>query len=458
MKNSAQLLLRVVCIAWACGAASVWADPQVIEKARRLLAEGNPKQAYMDLIAIQGKSAGNVDYDYLLGVAALDSGKFDDAIIAFERVLALSPNNAGAQMDLARAYFATGSYDLAEAGFLRLRASNPPPAAQLAIDRYLEAIKDKRRQSTAISYGYSELGIGYDSNITGVPTDFGAAASQSFGIPGIQATGNAIKRSAAFGYAALGGDYSHPLEGGYSLFTGGDVRGRAYQGESDFNSVEANAWLGVALQTGASQWRGSLGYVYFDQQGAAPGEPQPTNERRNSNALVNYRYNVDPQTQLGASLQYSQLRFPTNSIEDFNQWFLSATYLKSYATQGTPMLLATVFIAQDEAQNKLPDNETDKSKNLAGVRLYSQYSVNTKLLAFGSLGFVYRKDKDDYARAAAVANGRDKFGEASVGILWQFQPRCAVRAQYGYTKNDSNIEIYSYNRSEVVTAIRCDTN
>jgi tetratricopeptide (TPR) repeat protein len=456
MNKSAQILLRAACMALACSATGVFADPQVIERATRLLADGNPRQAYMELVAIQAKSAGNVEYDYLLGVAALDSGKLEDAIIAFERVLAINPRHAGAQMDLARAYYATGSFDLAEAGFLKLKENNPPPAAAAAIDRYLVAIAERKRQVRGGGSGYGELGLGYDSNITGVPSDFGAAASQSFGIAGISPTGNAVKRDAPFAYGALGGEYSYPLQGSLSLFTGGDLRGRAYQGESDFNLVQADGWLGVSLDSGPSQWRLSAGYLYFDQQGAAPGDPQPTNERRDANAALNWRYNVDAQTQWGMGLQYHQVRFPTNSIEDFNQVFLSATYLKSFAGPGAPMVLATVFYAQDEAQNKLPDNLTDKSKDLAGLRLYSQYSVNAKVLAFGSLGFVYRKDKDDYARATAVANGRDKFGEASVGILWQFQPRCAVRAQYAYTRNDSNIDIYSYNRSEVITAVRCD--
>jgi tetratricopeptide (TPR) repeat protein len=440
----------------ACSVASAWADPQVIEKAKRLLADGNPKQAYMDLIAIQGQAAGNVEYDYLLGVAALDSGKLEDAIIAFERVLAINPRHAGAQMDLARAYYATGSFDLAEAGFLKLQAANPPPNAAAAIERYLEAIKERKRITTAGWTGYGELGIGYDSNITGVPQDFGAAAQQSFGIPGITPTGNAIKRSASFAYGEAGGEYSKPLQRGFSVFVGGDLRGRAYRQESDFNLVQADAWLGVALNDGPSQWRASAGYLYYDQQGDAPGDPQPTNERRDANAALNWRYNVDPQTQWGLGLQYHQVRFPTNSIEDFNQVFLSATYLKSFASQGTPMLMVTAFLADDEAPNTLPDGVTTKSKNLAGLRGYYQYSVSQKLLGFGSLGFIYRKDKDDYARATTVANGRDKFGEASVGIIWQFQKTCAVRALYAYTQNNSNIAIYDYNRSEVITAVRCD--
>ncbi len=213
MNKGAQILLRVFCIAWACGAVSVWADPQVIEKARRLLAEGNPKQAYMDLIAIQAKSAGNVEYDYLLGVAALDSGKFEDAIIAFERVLAVNPQHAGAQMDLSRAYYATGSFDLAEAGFLKLKASNPPPAAARCdrplphCDRGPEAPEHRQLD------GYGELGIGYDSNITGVPTGFRRGGPAVLRHPRRRCDRQRDQARRVLRLWRFGGEYNHPLSG-----------------------------------------------------------------------------------------------------------------------------------------------------------------------------------------------------------------------------------------------------
>ena len=212
----------------ACMAASaaVFAqDDPVVENARKLLAAGNAKQAYAELIAVQGRLSGMPEFDYLLGVAALDSGKIDDAIIAFERVLALIPNHAGAQMDLARAYYAAGSFDLAEASFLKLRQANPPPAAQIAINRYLDAIAQRKQQTQAGWTAFGELGLGYDSNITGVPSDFFAASQQSIGV-GFNPVGNSVKRSAWFAQGAAGGEYYHPLQRGWSLFVGGEARGR----------------------------------------------------------------------------------------------------------------------------------------------------------------------------------------------------------------------------------------
>ncbi len=190
---------------------SALADDPVLESARRLLAAGNAKQAFAELSAVQDKMTGMPEFDYLLGVSALDSGRIDDAIIAFERVLALNPNHAGAQMDLARAYYAAGSFDLAEGAFKRLRDQNPPPAALIAINRYLDAIQARKLLTQAGWSAYGELGIGYDSNLTGVPGNFGAAALQSFNIIGIEPTGNSVKRSAAFAQGAIGAEYHSPI-------------------------------------------------------------------------------------------------------------------------------------------------------------------------------------------------------------------------------------------------------
>jgi len=92
------------------------------------------------------------------------------------------------------------------------------------------------------------------------------------------------------------------------------------------------------------------------------------------------------------------------------------------------------------------------------VRIYAQYSLSPTLNVFNGLGFVYRKDKDPYARATEVEYGRDKFIEVLLGVNWQFRKTCAVRTQYVYTKNNSNIAIYDFDRNEVSTAVRCELN
>lgn len=452
----AALLAAAILAASAAGEAR--GDPQALERARGALAQGNPKQAFEVLSPLERQLAGQPEFDYLLGVAALDSGRLDDAIIAFERVLAVQPNHAGAQMDLARAYYAAGSFDLAEAAFVKLRAANPPANALTAIGRYLEAIRERKQQTRAGWQAYGEAGLGYDTNITGVPTDFGGAALQSFNLSGIEATGNSVKRKAPFAQAAVGTEYSYPLSRGWSAFTGGDLRGRGYRRESDFNSFAGEVRAGAALNDGPNQWRGAASYLAYRQDGDAPGDPQPTNDRNMAGVSVDWRHAIDTRTQLGLGIQVNAVRFPENRIEDFDQLYLSVGWLKSFERAGLPLLYLTAFATDDRARNQFLDTNVDKSKNLAGVRSYFQYSLTPKLQAFNALGLITRRDRDSFARSTQVEKGRDTYAEAAFGLAWQFREACNMRLQYAFSANRSNIDIYDFNRHEISSVIRCAMN
>ena len=74
------------------------------DQAKRLLAQKQPKQAYDLLLPQEAARAGDPEFDYLLGVAALDSGDRERAVFALERVLAVQPNNHLARAEIARAY------------------------------------------------------------------------------------------------------------------------------------------------------------------------------------------------------------------------------------------------------------------------------------------------------------------------------------------------------------------
>src|SRR5882724_1210156 len=76
------------------------------DRAKRLLAQKQPKQAYDLLLPQEAARAGDPEFDYLLGVAALDSGELERAVFALERVLAVQPDNHVARAEIARAYYA----------------------------------------------------------------------------------------------------------------------------------------------------------------------------------------------------------------------------------------------------------------------------------------------------------------------------------------------------------------
>ena len=432
------------------------ANPALLRDAQQLLAANNPKQAYTILVAQQDQLSGTVEFDYLLGVSALDSGKIDEAIIAFERVLQAEPRNAGARMDLARAYFNAGSLDLAQANFMELKSSNPPASTLVVIDKYLAAIRDRRGQATNVFSAWGETGLGYDSNITGVPSDFTSAVVSAFNITGISPTGNSIKRKAPYLAAAVGADYNYALTAGWAAFVGGEARGRAYRREGDFNSISGEARFGASWSRGPQQLRLTGGYNRFKQDGAAPGEPRPTNDRSTALVSGDYRFAFSERQQLSVGVAGTRIKFLTNSIEDFDAVTVTAGFLQAFERKGSPVLQVSSYYSRDEAVRKLADGISDKSKRVAGVRSYFQYSLSDNLAWFNGLGFSQRRDRSAFARATEIEFGRDRLADLTLGVTWRFQPKCAMRAQWLASRNDSNIAIYDFTRHELSSTIRCD--
>jgi outer membrane protein len=437
-------------------APSAHANPQLFAEAKKLIGEMRASQAYMLLIAEQDKLAGNAEYDYLLGVAALDSGKVDDAIIAFERVLALQPRNAGATLDLGRAYFNAGALDLAETTFTRLRAMNPPTSARMAIDRYLAAIADRRKSQRRALSVWGETSLGYDSNLTGVPSDFTSAVQQSFNLVGVLPTGNSIKRKAPYVAGALGGDVIMPLSEQWSAYVGADVRGRAYRKEAAFNSVAGDARASLIWSGAANQVRFNASFNRFAQDGDAPGDPQPTNDRRTALGGAEWRYNLSQFNQFSVGAMAGQTRFLKNEVEDYDSVIGVLGWSTSSLAKGAPQFQLTAFYSRDEAQRKLADGVADKSKKVLGVRAYGQYNLRDTVVLFGNLGFSQRRDDSAFARATTIEFGRDRLADLTLGVNWKFQERCGLRAQAATSRNTSNIAIYEYTRVEVSSNIRCE--
>ena len=103
---------------------------KLLQDAANLIKSGKSAEAYALLVPDQSKRAGDPDYDYLLGLAALDSGKPNEAIFALERVLAVKPNHLQARAEIARAYLAVGEKATAKQEFEAVQSQNPPAGSE----------------------------------------------------------------------------------------------------------------------------------------------------------------------------------------------------------------------------------------------------------------------------------------------------------------------------------------
>jgi len=157
----------------------------LLREADVLIRAGKPAEAYQLLEPKEGDYSGEIAFDYMLGITALDIGKPDRATIAFERVLMTNPNFTGARLDLARAYFAMGSDDLAKNEFQIVLSQSPPQNAKEAVQKYLAAIEERQRARIQRLTGYVETSVATDTNVTAVTTDFTKGVQSTYGIPGV---------------------------------------------------------------------------------------------------------------------------------------------------------------------------------------------------------------------------------------------------------------------------------
>ena len=103
------------------------------------------------------------EYNFYLGRAALEIGKFHEAISAFERILISEPENTRARLELARAYFQSGDLTESKTAFEAVLAQNPPKIVEQKVKQFLAKINSLEKRT--LLQANLMVGIGYDNNV-----------------------------------------------------------------------------------------------------------------------------------------------------------------------------------------------------------------------------------------------------------------------------------------------------
>lgn len=448
MKARARVLS--VLIAAALAGSAAWAAGVEMEKVRVMLRDGKAADAYALLEPQEFARAGEIEFDTLLGIAALDSGKPDRATLAFERVLAVDANAAGVRLDMARAYFALGDYQRARQELDTVAEHNPPPAARLMIDQYRNAIAERERaKRTAIS-GYVEGVAGYDDNITSVVRDFSNAVLVTYNLPGFQPTGNAVHRGSGVLGVAAGVEVTHQASEAVSLTCAADVRHREVLSAHNYASDQLDLRGSVSHAKGANLYRGGL-----TMQGYRQRTDVPTADRNAIGINAEWRHAFSPSDQGSVFGLMTRQRFPDIAVNNVNTVALGAGWVHQFDGARKPLLYASVLGGQDNAQNKLA-NGADNSKRFFSGRLYGQLAVDASSDLFASLGLLYRSDRSAFARSTNVSYGSDHTRDITLGWNWRPTQNWMVRPQVTYIENRSNVALSEYHRTEFTVTVRHD--
>lgn len=429
---------------------------KLLREANALVKKGKSAEAYNLLEPKEGDYSGDISFDYLLGIAALDSGKPDRATIAFERVLIINPNFSGARLDLGRAYLAMGSDDLAEKEFQIVLSQSPPAHVKPVVEKFLEAIAERKKAKLQKFTAYVETGIGHDGNVTSATSDFTKGIENTFNILGVQPTGSSLMRSAWFGTMAGGADYSRVIDEnrGISLFAGIDLKKRWIRQIAQLNNSNIDIRGGISLGREADTYKFFVNFGKYYQEGMAAN----TNSNRNTPAFgAEWKHNFGERDQMSLTAQYSRPRFESQETQNTNQVMLSASLLHIFDAGMSPLIYSSISRNADHAVNTLASG-SDMSRNTTGLRMHFQFTPITNTDVFLSGGLSRRVDSSPNARSALIpaVYGKDLTQDFSVGTSWRPVTNWTIKAQVAKYNNVSNLSLYSYRRTESSVSIRRD--
>ena len=434
------------------------ADP--VAQAKALIENKQADAAFSLLAPLELRRAGDRDFDYWLGVAALESDRLERATLAFERLLVRNPDFDSARLELARTYLRMGSIDLAAQEFTRLLTRAPNEAGRKLLEDYLAEIKRIKERQRFNRSAYIEIGGGRDNNLSSSTRDFSSAILNSFGLPGIVATGNSIRRADNFLSVQTGVDGIFRLREDRSIFASADLSLRRYREFNDYDYFLVNANLGYQIRRGQFDYTMSGFVQSFRQDGAfvdTISADRVSNDRdsRGMNLEVRRNFGVDMQIVLGT--QFSALRYKTNPGQDTNQLQMSLALQQQPAWWPGGTLYASLTYSYDDARRPLNlFTETTATRHTTGVRLVAQSDTRAAISWLSSVGWSRRIDDEPFARATLVQTGRDDLLEVYVRGTWKFAEAWSLQPYAVYVRNKSNIDLYTFAKAEGGITLRRD--
>jgi tetratricopeptide (TPR) repeat protein len=435
--KSARLIARAAILLFSAAfLSSAFADA-LTDRAKRLLEQKQPKQAYDLLLPQEGARAGDPEFDYLLGIAAIDSGQPERGVFALERVLAVQPNNHVARAEIARAYLALGERDSARREFETVKAQEVPPDVKKSIDGYLSAIASA--DVTQLT-GFVELGFGHDSNVNSA-TSGSQIAVPSFG--GAVLTLDPAGTRDADSFTALSGglNLTHKFNREWAFVGGVAGAAKINTHEDQFNTLTFDANAGARWTRGAEAITAAAQYQDF--------QLDSDSYRQSTGGILQWQHFFNERSQGSIYGQFADLRYPTQSIRDADRRVLGVSYGQVFAGAYSPVLFATTYIGQEKEK---AEGVPHLGHDLAGLRVGGQLRLALGWTVFSNVGYERREygGPDPFFLVTREDNQLD----FSAGVSYLLRPNTTLIVQYAYTDVDSNIPVNSFTRNVGTVSLR----
>jgi len=405
------------------------------------MAAGGPAAAaqaqdYEALAAEVAARAGDPDFDYRLGIAALDAGHYGEAVIAFQRVLAVQPDNAPARAELARAYALAGDIDTARQLFATVvdDPTLPDPVRQRFTGFVRQFDKQIAGGGSDVS-GFFDVRGGYDDNVNAA-TDLTTIVIPLFSFLGPGTLGPG---------AVAQGDEFYEIQGGVSAVTAVGRQDRLFASllGNWRDNMDSRAFDQAALT-------GTAGYAHsFANQDVVSlsGQVQKfwlghDGYRTAYGAIGQYTKPLGGGRALTLSAQWNRLDYDGAPLRDADRYSVGVGYV-------TRTVAAGLTGGKEEARRRAGDAE---SNWFAGANIGGEFPVAQRLALVAGAAFDLRRY--DRADPLFLTERKDERVDLSAGVKVALTDHVFLQPRATYTRNWSNIALYDYERWTASVGVR----
>jgi outer membrane protein len=411
----------------------------VVRQAQEAIAQGRYQQAYDTLEPHEVRRAGDPDFDLVFGQAANRVEQFPRAIMALERVVEKSPDNAQARAELGRALFAVKDNRAARALLQQARLQGIPVVAGESIDYFLQAVDRVEAEGQSSAKAFIEFGLGHDTN-----ANFGPE-QRNFAVPAaggslLVLNPSGIKTEANFAQLGGGASGRYIFAPRWSIV--GSVVGSARAHDHDasqFDTLQIDGNVGLSYRVDREEFvLSAVGGIY-----------NLDNDRvRNIKGVTGeWVHRFDGFRQLGAYVQLTRLEYPNLHTADVDRNVIGFTYANLFRSGF--LIFGGLYAGKEKERDSAFPSFGHK---FWGARLGMQQPLNQTLAVFGT--FSYEDRKFGGTDPNFLVARHDRQTNASIGLNWVVAPRWRVTPQIAWTDNKSNTAISAYDKTTYSVIVR----
>jgi len=382
---------------------------------------GNFSECYQSLQKLD-YLLGEVTYDKLLGLCAQRIGKNDQALLAYNRIIAQQANNAEIRLERAKTLFDLNMNSEARAEFNWLKDRNPPQSAANVIDDYLKAITFKTIKIKPYTRLRISTSIGQDDNVN--------SATELDNFLGFALNENS--RATSSQYYGLGLTVARNIklsnDSGLKLST--SLSNKTYP---DAEFVDQDLVLGgISYQKHFSDGVMDIDLLAYRQK---------VDSEFNSRGGLAFNSQLSDKVSIKPYVRASALRYTDNvSIRDVNQYAAGASL--NHLPSNVIRLTWDLSIGHDYPL--FADSNYEADFAIANFRY--QHKFSPTLSSMAELEYKRYAYERAFFSGSFPENRTDNTLSAAVSLNWNLAKNLNLTPKFAFRDATSNVDLFSYER------------